>query len=422
VPLAVVSDLGSLLARADLRRRPLRPGTRAPGDRALHELYGGLLEKVARCESLTALDEAAPRDEIFIALLARVLGPVVAGDDEAAMALVPALPLSSPILDREPAALAREHRTDWAVPFLQRLVAQAPSVLVRIEQVELGLVRLLGLYPGGASGADLADLVKAMSTSGTGSVADFVLQLLPSLLETKRSAASQRFAVDGYASVERKGNLDALLPSELAHEPEVFELKALSDDLLYYGHERPAEGARPVHGILVDASASMRGSREILARGIALALAKALALRGAEVWLSFFDSRLHRRVDIGALAGKEIPYLLSFRSERGRNYARAFADLRAELERLQRLRHRTSAITFLTHAECHIPVATVEALARLTSLRGVFVLPSQPLAIGYLQHLASHQVIHAETVAAPAERRRRALEVIGRVTGSGGDS
>src|SRR3546814_4233754 len=30
----------------------------------------------------------------------------------------------------------------------------------------------------------------------------------------------QRFAVDGYASVERRGSVDAMLPSELAHDPD----------------------------------------------------------------------------------------------------------------------------------------------------------------------------------------------------------
>ena len=45
--------------------------------------------------------------------------------------------------------------------------------------------------------------------------------------------------------------------------------------------------------MLVDASASMRGAREVFARGLALALAKKFSLRGGDVWVRFFDSRLH---------------------------------------------------------------------------------------------------------------------------------
>ena len=37
-------------------------------------------------------------------------------------------------------------------------------------------------------------------------IANFSLDLLPSVLETKRASGVQTFAVDGYASIERKGN------------------------------------------------------------------------------------------------------------------------------------------------------------------------------------------------------------------------
>ena len=34
---------------------------------------------------------------------------------------------------------------------------------------------------------------------------------LPSVLETRRATAVQTYAVDGYASIERKGNVDSLV-------------------------------------------------------------------------------------------------------------------------------------------------------------------------------------------------------------------
>src|SRR6185369_2861423 len=245
------------------------------------------------------------------------------------------------------------------------------------------------------------------------------LQLLPSVLETKRRRSVQRFAIDGYASIERRGSIDALLPSELAHDEEAFTLKVLSDDLLYYGRERAPEAGRRLTYLLVDASASMRGTRQVFARGLALALCKKLALLGGEVWLRFFDSRLHERLDIGRHPRRELPRLLSFHSERGRNYTRVFADLQAEVSRLRREEGRDIAVTFITHAECHIPTATVEALARDASLYGVFVLPSRPLALDYLPLLHRHQIVTPETLARAGAGRRRALDIVDDFTRTG---
>ena len=291
-------------------------------------------------------------------------------------------------------------------------------LLVRLEQTEAGVFRLFGVSPTGAL-PDLPELYQLASTVGAGQIADFSLQLLPSLLETKRAAAVQRFAVDGYASVERRGSVDALLPSELAHDPDTFAQRALGDELLYYGHERPHEGHKRTHGILIDASASMRGAREVVARGLGLALAKKLALMGGEVWLSFFDSRLHRRVEAGRAgrARAALPALLPLR---------AGAQLRAGVRRAARragparadVAGRQVAITFITHGECHIPTAIVQGLRRQAAVYGIFVLPSQPLDLEYLPLLSGHQVISAESIAHPAERRRRALDVVQDVVAS----
>ena len=225
--------------------------------------------------------------------------------------------------------------------------------------------------PSTAAAADLTDLYQIVGAAGAADVVDFSLQLLPSLLETKRRPAAQRFSIDGYASVERRGNLDALLPGELAHDDDVFEQKALSDDLLYYGHERQNEVARRLHYLLVDASASMRGAREIFARGLALALAKKLSLRrGADVWLRFFDSRLHPRLDLGRAARRDLPRLLAFARSGGATTARVFADLAVEVGRLARDEGRDVAVTFITHGDCHIPLPTVDALAAQATSTG----------------------------------------------------
>ena len=188
------------------------------------------------------------------------------------------------------------------------------DLLVRLEQTELGVFRLFGLSARRRL-PDLLDLHQLAGTRRRRADRDFSLQLLPSLLETKRAAAVQRFAVDGYASVERRGRWTRSCPaswpttrrsSPSGRCPTSCSTTATSD----------RTRATTIHGILIDASASMRGVREVVARGLALALAKKLALLGGEVWLRFFDSRLHRRVEAGrpGRARSALPALLSLRA------------------------------------------------------------------------------------------------------------
>ena len=419
-PLVAVHDLGVLLSRprgARLLPPAPRPRRGASESTALNR-YRALLETVATSEARAALDgNLGLRDEVIVILLARLLADLHrrwaggAGGGAGAAGLLPLLPLASPLYSRSPLDLGRQQSPGWALGFLRAMADEQGMLLVRLAQTELGVFRLFGVSASGAI-PDLPELYQLANTVGAGQIADFSLQLLPSLLETKRRAAVQRFAVDGYASVERRGSVDALLPSELAHDPETFAQRALSEELLYYGHERPHEGSRRSHGILIDASASMRGSREVIARGLGLALARKLALLGGDVWLSFFDSRLHRRVEAATLGGRELPYLLCFRSEHGRNYSRVFSELASELARPGRDTRAQLAITFITHGECHIPPATVQGIRRYAALYGIFVMPSQPLDLEYLPLLSGHQVISAESMAQPADRRRRALDVV----------
>jgi len=419
VPLVVVHDCGLLLSGGRLgSARTVRRdgGAGAAAGPALAPAttlarYQSLLARLAGAEALEELTATPLRDDALAVILARLFGDVHLR--WAAPGLAPAeLPASSPTYQLDRAALARAHDPTWALGFIQRLGEHERAVLARLDQIEAGSLRLLGLFSAEGGAADLADLYHLVGTAGATDVVDFSLQLLPSLLETKRRPAAQRFSIDGYASVERRGNVDALLPGELAHDDDVFVQKALSDDLLYYGHERQNQSAQRLHYLLVDASASMRGAREIFARALALALAKKLSLQGGEVWLRFFDSRLHQRLDLGRAARRDLPRLLSFRSERGRNYARVFGDLSVEIGRLVRDEGRNVTITFITHGACRIPLATVEALAARAQLCGIFVLPARPLDLEYLPRLHRVEVVTASSLARGADKRRRALEII----------
>src|SRR5436190_2831719 len=415
LPLVVVHDFGLILSggRSASRREVIRDGV--PGGGVLAR-YQTMLAHFADTEVIEELGGTPIGDETLAVILARIVGDLyLRWHGRSRLTDTGTLATSAAPYEALLSELTRTHDPAWALPFLQRLCEQERTLLARLQQIELSAVRLFGLFPVDGTAADLADLFQIVGTAGAADVIDFSLQLMPSLLETKRRPGAQRFSIDGYASVERRGNVDALLPSELAHDDDVFVLKALSDDLLYYGHERQNEVARPLHYILVDGSASMRGAREVFARGLALALAKKLSLVGgpsADVWVRFFDSRLHPRIDLGRSARRDLLRLLSFRSQRGRNYARVFAELGVEVGRLVREEGRDVAIPFITHGACQIPIATVKALAAQARLYGIFVLPSGPLELDYLPFLHRSQVVTAASLARTADKRRRALEIV----------
>ncbi|HVV51863.1 MAG TPA: hypothetical protein VHO06_19500, partial [Polyangia bacterium] len=347
VPLVAVHDLGLILSGGRLgSARQIRhdggAGREGPGAPQLVR-YQALLARVAATEVIAELAAAPLKDEMLAVVLARLLGDVYLRWVSRGLAACE-LPAASAIYDIDRQVLARAHDPSWALGFIQRLVENERGVLARLDQIEVGSLRLLGLFSPDGSGVELGDLYQLVGAAGATDVVDFSLQLLPSLLETKRRPAAQRFSIDGYVSVERRGHVDALLPGELAHDDDVFEQKALSDDLLYYGHERQSERTRRLHVLLVDASASMRGAREIFARGLALALGKKLSLQGGDVWLRFFDSRLSPKFDLTRAARRDLPRLLTFRSERGRNTARVFADLAVEVAHLARDEGRDVAV------------------------------------------------------------------------------
>jgi uncharacterized protein (DUF58 family) len=152
----------------------------------------------------------------------------------------------------------------------------------------------------------------------------------------------------------------------------------------------------------------------VFARGLALTLSKKLSLQGDEVWLRFFDSRLHDIVKVQRGGALQVPYLLCFKSERGRNYGRVFRQLAAELARLRRERRRNVVVYILTHGQCHIPVETVQQLRQLAVLYGIFILPKAGAPIDYAPLLHRTEIVDETALANRAERRRRALGIVER--------
>ena len=429
VPFWAIYDLGMLAVqeptRIGARTMPERLGLDAAETEAL-QIYADTLRELAQSEVLERAREWRLADELLAVLLLKVLGPIwerYAGPAGGGRGDPGALPLDPELfreLDPELPELwsLRDRSADKG--FLRQLAHDRLRLITAVEQVDLDTLRLLGMFGLEASAAgalQLLDVLNVLESPEANDVVNFSLDLLPSVLEAKRSSGAQTFSVDGYSGVQRTGTLDSLVLSELAFDGEVFDRRYAEKELFYYAREKQHEEDRRMHYLCVDASASMRGRRAVFARGLALTLIKKLALQGEDVYFRFFDSRLYDvqhvrggRTDGG---GVNVPYVLSFKGERGRNYAKVFGLLAAELERLQRREKRHPVIYFLTHAECHIPEETVERLGRIGRLYGIFMLPSTgDLELDYLQRLDTVQVVDEHALGKREERAQRALEIV----------
>ena len=435
LPLFVVHDVGLLLTAPPgtytIAPHAILDGLALPPEaRALLAGYGQLLETIADSEVMQRASSWRLRDEVIAVLLGRILGePYQRFADRSKAVGAEPLPLDPTIYQdlyqgesggAEGAAEARSdigrHFADFdsapLLSFVRFLVHHRLEIMTAVERIDLDTLRLLGLLGGGAAGAlDLVDLYGAFQSNEANDVVDFSLELLPSVLETRRAAGVQTFAVDGYASIERKGSPDSILLTEFAWDDEVFERKVIDQELYYYGRERQREEQRRLQYILVDSSPSMRGTRAVFARGLALALGKKLALQGDEVWLRFFDSRLH---DVRKLSGGDfaVPYLLGFKSQRGRNYGRVFRQLESEITRLRREDGRRLVLYVITHGQCHLPPEIVERLAAQAFLYGIIILPSSEVKLDWLPLLSRHQIVDAAALGSRQARRSRALDIL----------
>ena len=426
LPLFVIHDVGLLItapagAITIGPRQAIVDALKLPPEaRALLRQYHQLIVGIAEAEIVQKASSWRLRDELVAVLLGRVLGDIYLRHGDPSKGIgVEALPLDPGTYQEAIPDDVPRHFADfdpaplWA--FLRFLVENRLQIYTSIEQIDLDTLKLLGLFDGGATAAlDLVDLYGVFGSSDAGDVVDFSLELLPSVLETKRAAGVQTFAVDGYASIETRGSPDSLLLTEFAWDAELFERKVIDDELYYYGRERQREEQRRLQYILVDSSPSMRGTRQVFARGLALALAKKLALQGDEVWLRFFDSRLYDVQKFSSQSGSDaaLPYLLCFKSERGRNYGKVFRQLLVELTRLRAEESRRIVVYIVTHGQCHLPVELVEQLARQAFLYGVFILPSSEVRLEYLAALGRYQIVDGAALGSREGRRGRALDII----------
>lgn len=457
LPLFLVHDFGLVLGTPSAELRSIEAAPREDGEPLRR--YRALLRALQASEGVAEIAGQRPADELIVALLYRLLADLGARLEPAALrpprAEVPLAQLGPSLLrDEALRRLAagggfREGAAAWL-----RLISTEPIPLQLLTTADLfdpALVRLLsanaggagaGSVPRGPAGLELAelpeapelselselhDLVDLLGVLGSPEVRDvvrFSLQLLPSALAPQRASSAHTFPTGGYAALLQRGPIDAALPHELAGDEELLLHKLLHGELLYYGRDQEQQKPRRFHDVLVDASPSMRGLRQVFARGLALALARRLVRGGGAVRVRCFDGRLHEGVRVDRQPGRLAPYLLGYRSQRGRNYGRVFRDLGAEYAERCRVAggrpgegEPTEIWTYLlTHAECHVAPELLLAVRRHARLSGVFLFPAGELQQDALPLFERVVAVREDVLASEAERRTRALELLEQLT------
>ncbi len=429
VPYVVTHDMGAALLcervtfapPRDLPN-PLIPGVPA-GDAALALAdYASMLAEIAQTDIAGQMRRSRLEDAVVTTILARVLGPVV--DEWKKVRDFDTIQVHSDVMTQAQIVLGDLWRTvdrQVELDFLRHLAAYRLDLLLGIEQIDLDTVQLLGILgkeSGGMPDTELVDLLAVFSSPEANDVVNFSLDILPSVLESRRGGGQQVFSVDGYSGVVARGPLDSLVLTELAYDDELFEQRFLDREMLYYAHEAQDRPPPRSYQILVDASASMRGARTVFARGLAIALAKRMALLGFDASVRFFDSRLYEpmrlrrgRSGLGGTGSLHVAGILAFKGEHGRNYARVFSQFASELERL---RDRASVTAYvITHAECHVPVDLVRRIREIADVFGVFMLPSRgTLDLDYLPFLTQHEIVTDAALRDRRERVNRALTIV----------
>jgi hypothetical protein len=423
LPLFMVHDIGLLYASP---REQLTLGARPGHEAAVARISGGaelaatylsVVSEIAQSEASARARTMRLSDDLVVVVLARVLGSLVQRTTTKAPypATIPFDPEMVRDVDAQLAGLFASMPRTFEAAALESLAKGRLHLLTLADALDLDTLRLLGMLgPESTAAGALAhvDLLAALSSPAANDIVNFSLELLPSVLETRRAHATGTHAVHGYAGIGSKGSVDSMVLTELAWDDDEFARRMVENEILYYTREQAPDEARRLHYLLIDASASMRGDRQVFARGLAIALGKKLQLAGEEVWMRFFDSRLY---DVQRARPGQLPaaYLLGFKGERGRNPARVFAQLVTEIALLRAREQRDPVIHLITHAALHVPRPLMQEVRRQAHVFGVFILPSGgALDLEYLDLLEGHAVVDHATLQQKSARAAAATKIV----------
>jgi hypothetical protein len=426
LPLFIVHDFGLIYGAPDDQiALSARPGADAVADTVAKlpealAAYRAIVAEVAQSDAAKRARAMRLGDDLVVVVLARILGSVKCEERSVSTSAgVTTLPLDPDLVrDLEPRlpSLFESAPRTLELATLDAMARARLIILTLADTLNLDTLRLLRMLGSEAIVAGAlahVDLISALASSATNDIVNFSLELLPKVLETRRASAAGTHAVHGYAGVGRKGSIDSMVLTELAWDGGELVRRMVDGELLFYTREQAPEEARRLHHLVIDASASMRGDREVFARGLAIALGKKLQLAGEEVWMRFFDSRLYEVQRARDRSQLPAAWLLGFKGERGRNPARVFAQLATEMALLRARDKREPVIHVITHSALHVPRALVQKVRCQAHLFGVFIMPSGgSLDLEWLDLLEGYATVDHATLLEKGARAAAAAKIV----------
>ncbi len=248
-------------------------------------------------------------------------------------------------------------------------------ILQAFDDIPLDVIRLLSTYPL-ESYDNWVDVWGLLTTPQANLLAQFSMDLLPSVLESHSAEHEQQYAVDGIASISSRGSIDAIVPSQYAYDDLLFEQRLLSSELFYFMHEKQDVVDKKADWIVIDGSAVMRGFKNICARGLGIALATHRLRQNRVVDLSFFDSNL-RPGKVLSLEQMHLSYVLGAHFEFGQNYGGVFEQIYRRAKRQRKQEDVEITVTLISEEGFNLSQEVAQQCAEEVRLRAILLTDNQ---------------------------------------------
>ena len=114
-----------------------------------------------------------------------------------------------------------------------------------------------------------------------------MLRLIPIVKTGSKRKGGQVYPMGGYEGISNKGEIDNLVPSEFCYEKEILSHRILNHESMYYSRESIPKQENELALLITQTGIDMKGDKDLLARGLTLALWHQLKQRGYDVYQCF---------------------------------------------------------------------------------------------------------------------------------------
>jgi WD40 repeat protein len=333
-PLWIARDIGHVLTQSD--PAIARP-SHLPEDIDTTP-YLQFLTRLAAAPMVRELSRWDMSDTMIGVLLARLLEGVTfpASYASPGTAVEFARQLAAVLDQADPVRLWRDaapaDRPAWHELMPAAHMTRVESNLARLGVDELRFLHRYGpRFSGAPDPRDLLDLFNLLNLPAPARQSLLqVMRLLPRISESMHSSSAQTQPAGGYEGLMRKGDLDSLVPTELAYPRDVFFYRLHNQEALYYGHDNGETTRRELVYIVTQLGVEIAGDADLLARTLTLALAQTMLRRGYDVQQSFVGREW--TLPEAMNRPRDVQRLLYYRDE-------GMADVPAMLEAVSRQLH-----------------------------------------------------------------------------------